>query len=429
VAYVIGLNDYAPVATDTTLLLNRQWLGAAILSFAAFALALLHERHRKVVGLHVVLFALGGFWWLVGGLTQMDRAHETIGAWQFAILYLGVGAAGFAVLRAQLAWDRLNWMVGAIALMGLAMVPYAQSEFGTPFTAASLPGWAVYALAMGYALWQARAGTQRSLVVAHLAALWSLGLALTLQAGHFASVNNLAQGWRFLAELAPAALMTTALWRYPAIAAWPRAQAFPRYAIGWFLPVLLVLAVAWVAGLFAEGDASPLPYLPLVNPLELALLGLAGLMGGFVRDRMPDAAPMLRGWPLLAFAFLTIATLRAVHHLHGEPWGPAVLDSGFSQAALTIVWSMVGVGAWIYGSRRLSREVWMGGAALMGLVLAKLLLVDRLYWGDLSGIVSFLAVGALLVGVGWIAPSPPRARTAPPAAAPMPVPAPPEAAP
>ena len=103
-----------------------------------------------------------------------------------------------------------------------------------------------------------------------------------------------------------------------------------------------------------------------------------------------------------------MATLRAVHHLHGEPWSAGILDSGFSQASLTVVWSLVGVSAWILGSRRGDRAVWMGGAVLMAIVLLKLLAVDRNYMGNLPGIVSFMAVGLLLVGVGWMAPSPPR---------------------
>ena len=42
----------------------------------------------------------------------------------------------------------------------------------------------------------------------------------------------------------------------------------------------------------------------------------------------------------------------------------------------------------------------------------KLLLVDRSYMGNVPGIVSFMAVGLLLVGVGYIAPSPPRSAVA-----------------
>jgi uncharacterized membrane protein len=103
-----------------------------------------------------------------------------------------------------------------------------------------------------------------------------------------------------------------------------------------------------------------------------------------------------------------MATLRAVHHLHHEPWSMQILDSGFSQASLTVVWSLLGVGSWILGSRRGDRAIWAGGAVLMLIVLAKLMFVDRTYMGNMPGIISFIAVGLLLVGVGWIAPQPPR---------------------
>ena len=42
------------------------------------------------------------------------------------------------------------------------------------------------------------------------------------------------------------------------------------------------------------------------------------------------------------------------------------------------------------------------------IVLAKLALVDRTYLGNIPGIVSCLAVGLLLVGVGYFAPQPPK---------------------
>jgi uncharacterized membrane protein len=83
-------------------------------------------------------------------------------------------------------------------------------------------------------------------------------------------------------------------------------------------------------------------------------------------------------------------------------------SNGIAQASLTVAWSLVGVSAWVLGSRRRDRQLWGAGAVLMGIVLVKLLLVDRSYMGNVAGIVSFMAVGLLLVGVGYLAPSPPR---------------------
>ena len=69
---------------------------------------------------------------------------------------------------------------------------------------------------------------------------------------------------------------------------------------------------------------------------------------------------------------------------------------GFSQASLTVVWSLFGVGAWVLGSRRRNRRVWTGGAVLMGIVLLKLLTVDRGYMGNMPGIVKRISLSFYL---------------------------------
>ena len=60
------------------------------------------------------------------------------------------------------------------------------------------------------------------------------------------------------------------------------------------------------------------------------------------------------------------------------------------------------------GSMQRNAPMWAGGGVLMLVVLAKLILVDRHYMGNIWGIVSFMVVGLLLVGVGYFAPKPPK---------------------
>jgi uncharacterized membrane protein len=407
-AYLVSMGRNGMQA-EPMLLLNAQWLGAALLSFSGFALALIHDRHRPVPGLPALLFAWGVLWWLVGAGGQMDQATASgFGEWRFLTVYLAVSALLAALLRQRLAWPRLQWIVALTGVAGLALVLAADGEYGSPFAVPTLACWAVYALAQLHGLWRERDERSNASLVAHLSWLWTVAMALSLQMKDFSDVQQLAQGWRFLALLAPLAMMTLALWRRTVVFAWPRALPFQdQYRQGWFAPALLLLSGAFLIGLFLEGSASPLPYVPLLNPLELGLLGIAALV--LARSAGEGAWQSLhRAWPIPAFAFLTLATLRAVHHLHGEAWGGQILDSGFSQASLTVVWSLAGVTAWILGSRRRNRAVWTGGAVLMGIVLLKLLFVDRSYMGNVPGIVSFIAVGLLLVVVGYLAPSPPR---------------------
>src|SRR4249919_613367 len=406
-SYCISVANGPGPGLDALLLVNEYWLGAALLSFSGFALSLIHDRHRPRFALPALLFWWAALWWLVGGLTQMEIAARTLGQWRFAVLYLALAIGTAALLRGKLSWPRLNWMIALGSLLGLVSVFAADDDYGSPLAPTTLLAWLAYALAVLWALWSAAGARARSLALAHLAWLWTLALAASMQMKDIVEANALAQGWEFLAVIAPVALMTLGLWRRPALLAWPRAEAFASYRLGWFGLALPLIGWAFVVGLFLDGNSSPLAYLPLLNPLELALLALAALAYG-----MAGEFAVTRGvrklWPVVAFALVTMATLRAVHHLHAEPWTPQILDSGFSQASLTVVWSLLGVGAWILGSRRANRQVWLGGAVLMAIVLLKLITVDRGCMGNMPGIVSFLAVGLLLVGVGWIAPQPPR---------------------
>jgi uncharacterized membrane protein len=59
------------------------------------------------------------------------------------------------------------------------------------------------------------------------------------------------------------------------------------------------------------------------------------------------------------------------------------------------------------GARRASRRGWIVGAALLGLVIAKLFVVDLSNLETMARIVSFVTVGVLMLVIGYLAPLPP----------------------
>jgi uncharacterized membrane protein len=66
------------------------------------------------------------------------------------------------------------------------------------------------------------------------------------------------------------------------------------------------------------------------------------------------------------------------------------------------------------GNRRLERPLWIAGAILLGLVVAKLFLADLAGVGSVARIVSFIGVGAMMLAVGYLAPLPPVGQQAGP---------------
>jgi len=174
----------------------------------------------------------------------------------------------------------------------------------------------------------------------------------------------------------------------------------------------VVIGLWWLASLFEAGSAAPLPWLPLLNPMELAQLAALALalhwqLAG-ARMLPPRRIVLLA---TLAFAWITSVVLHAVHHWGDAPWGDAILSTSLAQTSLTVTWSVLGVFGWVLGSKRGQRMLWLAGAVLMGVVLAKLVLVDRQHLGNLLGIGSFIAYGLLCTVVGYFAPAPPRAAT------------------
>jgi uncharacterized membrane protein len=61
----------------------------------------------------------------------------------------------------------------------------------------------------------------------------------------------------------------------------------------------------------------------------------------------------------------------------------------------------------LVATRKKRRVVWLVGAALLAVVIAKLFLVDLSKVGSIERIVSFCGVGMLMLIVGYLSPLPP----------------------
>jgi uncharacterized membrane protein len=86
----------------------------------------------------------------------------------------------------------------------------------------------------------------------------------------------------------------------------------------------------------------------------------------------------------------------------------SILRSDLAQTALSIFWTLLALTAMVFATRRAHRWLWIVGAALMALVVVKLFIMDLANVGGVERIVSFLAVGVLMLVIGYFSPVPPR---------------------
>lgn len=403
IAYLV---DFAGAAAPSMAVLNGAALAGLLLAATALFSAFRLEHAGSWPRLGTAMLLAGVGWWTLAGMREVDRFADFEAA---LVGWLAISLLLAAALRQRLPWPRLAWPMLAGFGAGVAIALGMALSQQLPLSSAQALAWVGWLLVGLYALHALREPHARGLSYAHLA--WLLTLA-TLAGFELRARLALAiggdSGWTAVAVMLPLAALLWLGWRRPQFAV-PLADVFGRYRQRWFVLASVLLAPWWALSLQHAGSAAPLPYLPLLNPLELGQAGLLLLLAGLWREHADAAARGTLAGLFAAVVFVTIsaATLRAVHQLAGLGWDGQLLGTMLAQTSLTVVWSLLGVVAWIVGSKRGSRPVWMAGALLMGIVLAKLILVDRDYMGDVPGIVSFVAVGLLLTVVGYFAPSPP----------------------
>ncbi|MFT3755615.1 MAG: DUF2339 domain-containing protein [Pseudoxanthomonas sp.] len=386
---------------------NPVFMGALLIALAAFATAWLYRREGNDA-VATVAYAWGLLWWLGNGVHEIDRFIRH--AMQPDVVLMLVAVTGWIAAEVQLRKSARALALTALGalVLGFPLALWQTAEHQQPMLGYGALAWAVFAVLGVRNLLCLRVGDGRIAALAQLAwwLLWPT--VLSLMAWYIGKRFELAEGWVALLLALPwLALAAVSLQRWVWLAR-PLGAGFDAWKPVLQGIVFAVLGLWWLRSLISPGDASPLPWIVVFNPLDLAQIAVLVLLARWLwrGHRLPPL--QLVGLAVAALVLVTVMTLRAVHHWGGEPWSDHLLGSKLAQTSLTVVWSMLGVIGWVSGSRRGQWGLWLAGAILMGVVLAKLLLVDRGNLGDLLGIGAFIAYGLLCTLVGWLAPAPPR---------------------
>jgi len=252
----------------------------------------------------------------------------------------------------------------------------------------------------------------------HLSLFWMIVTALaaelwwyidTLSWGMFPWQAGLAMTSAAATILLVRAGLKRSLWP---LRVWPQWYGTLALApMGLFLLVMLLLTNIDDGVVMGQG------YRPLLNPLEegaafalMALLALARLcarycpaQGREIHKRVPL---LLAG---LAFWWLNGLLLRSLAWYGGIDWSISALwSSRLVQTCFALFWMLVALLVMLRAARQVSRREWLCGAALLGVVIVKLMLVDSAGGGGLARAVAFIGVAVLVLIVGYFSPLPPR---------------------
>ena len=408
---------------------NAHFIGATLIALSGLATAFTADRAGQALPsserkLTPLIFGWGFAWWLFAGVTELighlaltEQPHALLG-WVTASVALAT------VLHGRLRWPRL-------VVAGQALLPVmgwaALRDFELARTTLTIYGWLVFSLAWMTHWFVLRAadtrwpsnvgpqqgpqGTSGALRIAHTVSVLALTAQVSWEASEWVGRWTPAHtAWAACATALPAIICLWLVTRGHANSRWPFTVHGDAYAVGAGTPIAALLVVwFFAANALSPGDASPLPYLPLVNPLELTLaLALVAVVGWARRfARMSERA--LYGWIGAAvFVALNGVVLRAAHQWGDIPWRlSSLLASKPLQAALTLSWTLTALAVMFAATSRRLRPLWMLGAGLLAAVVGKLFLIDLGALSGLPRVVAFLGVGVLLLLIGYLSPLPP----------------------
>lgn len=188
---------------------------------------------------------------------------------------------------------------------------------------------------------------------------------------------------------------------------WPISTVSEKYQQDVSSPLIL-----WAALLCFQSFWHMSMYISVLNLVDIAeILTVISLVVFWRRTTINDASKRLLTMITCGLAFLLINALMLrfmTSHLHMAYLSPEMFDSVIVQTALTILWTLMSMATMLVSSQRGYRDSWFSGAALLGIVILKLFLVDLDGVGTISRIVSFMGVGLLTISLGYFSPVPAR---------------------
>lgn len=407
---------------------------AVLLSGAAVSLAGLFssyclERSNKQPKpwehrVHFVILGWGLAWWFGTGVHEIQRLADFPQEPQFIGIFsaASLGFMGWLALR-------INWASLRYPVMGLMplMVALAAFQFLVQWDGRPSQnfGWLLWPLAVAtsYGLLRLYEGKWNAGLVKcwHLLGLWLWTFLLTWEMSWVVGlVVPESETWSLVVWGLTPALVTLALLVFQKRLPWPVKPFYYKEGVGALAGYLLVWCVV-VCG--SAGDPAPLPYVPVLNPMDLMLVFIILLVGYWFslhrgqfrigKARIPDAAVTVVAAGV-AFLALNAGLARTVHFWGGVPYRiHALTQSILFQSTLSVVWSLLAMGIMGVAARKQRREAWFVGAGLLAVVVVKLFAVDLSGTGTVARIISFLAVGALMLVIGYFSPLPPQNREEP----------------
>ncbi len=403
---------------------NELYLSAAVIGFVGIITASIWKdalqriKNPNEDDIAKFLLLWGFIWFYIDAFCYLNQHVIGYPVMMIYTLFIAITSALFWLLSECYQWQWLrNYAFLLLPVMISSQIDATFSHY--PFAMFNLFIWVVSFTVLYLMLYRADRLQDRCSSSIHLVS----ALLLTYVVAYLLDrALGLHYQWAYAWHVAIWGMVTAGmvhLFSIPRIAGyWPLRLHQPLYQYH-TSSVLVFFGILWfLFTLFLSGNAAPVVYLPLLNPLDIAI-GCSLLVGftwcwhhqqALARDIEGSTANFIIAlYSSLGFMWLNAMILRTVHHWAHIPYTfDALWYSPIAQTSISISWTLISLIATFIAARRHMRWLWFGGFALIVLIVLKLFFVDLSHVGTMARVITFVTVGILLLINGYISPMPPR---------------------
>ena len=437
IAFFISLIDAPP---DPIPLMNHIYLGAVLIAlssgFVSWQIEQLisateeaEEKPKLGLGLSleklliVPFLGWGLLWWFCIGLYEVERYLDAEYRPLSLLLFTGVSMTTIQLIKRHTGWSKLFYPALSLLPFLYLLLPAAIYRNEHPFGGLNILGWGASLTAYFWILKQYDEQKSTITNLIHVGGFWFIVILFTIEGAY--QVDDIIQGaenWPLnTIGLIPALFILLMLLAGDKIS-WPVKKHERQYqGVALYPMILAVWGYFVLLNIFSSGNAAPLPYYPILNPLDIVLAVQLFSIIYWLRKPLAFESWHQRNPPkkwrlesaklflaLSFFLWLNAMWLRLAHHMWEIDFDFSdMLASNSVQTGISILWSITGLSCMVMGTRRAMRDIWIMGVIAMGAVVLKLFTFDLANTGTVERIVSFIFVGILLLTVGYFAPVPP----------------------
>lgn len=406
-----------PYTPSGWVFLNTQYLGFALISLSGlFTSYLINKKKQQTPSSNPfdILFLIWALlWWYIGGLAEMEVVDNYV--MPICLAYFSLSVMLLHLLQCKYNWQLIRfapWLLLGPMLGFLCITAVLLALHGI-----SLPlvlSW-TFALTCSLGVLKNLQRTQQTLPgqkAYHLINFLLIPAVIIVFIDAMLFTVDISDAWR-IATIS--AILAAALYYTLSSRSWPVTQFAKSYQLHAASALIgCMMLVLFLCNIIGFLSPVPLPYLPILNPLDIIqIIGLLLTLKWYLQHGKAwftiSRSKQFGLAAAVGFIWFNSLLFKTLHVYYGVTYTPGgLLASALVQTSVSISWTILSLGVMMLASRLQHREIWMVGAGLAGLVVLKLFIFDLSERGTVERIISFLVVGFLLMVVGYFSPAPPK---------------------